>query len=160
MSLTNSVTVSTKIKNVFNNISLTRGDIVNIATCDKNGIPNVTPIGSMRIVNDTTVHVLQGLLPKTYSNLKENPRATFVITKKFKIYSMFKELINKQSEPLGYRIYCSFTGSDDSKDVLENEFTYLLHRFPFFLRKFVMSFMKKTLQRLLIFRIENIREVK
>lgn len=159
MSLNNSFTVSPKIKNAFNNISITRGDIVNIATCDKSGIPNVTPIGSMRVVNDTTVHVLQGHLPKTYSNLKENPRATFVITAKFKIFNMLQELIGKQTEPLGYRVYCHFTGSDDSKEVLEHEFAYLLGRFPFFLRKFVLSFIKKTLKRLLIFRIEDIREV-
>ncbi len=144
---------------IANKISITGGDIVNIATCDEQGNPNVTPIGSMRIVNGNTVHVMQSLLPRTYANLKKNPKATFVCIRKFKFFYMFKFLLGKGKEPLGYRIYCSFIGSDDSKERLRQEYTRILNRFPFFLRKLAVAFCEKTLHRLLLFKITDIRAI-
>ena len=44
------------------------------ATADKDGMPNVSPKGSIMVVDDNTLAFACMMSPKTVSNLKENPK--------------------------------------------------------------------------------------
>ena len=44
-----------------------------IATASKKGIPNVTPIAFVTLVNDDTVWLADNFMLKTLANVKENP---------------------------------------------------------------------------------------
>jgi predicted pyridoxine 5'-phosphate oxidase superfamily flavin-nucleotide-binding protein len=45
-----------------------------LGTADLNGIPNVVPVGAVRILDDETIVVSDQYFYKTLRNLKENPR--------------------------------------------------------------------------------------
>jgi predicted pyridoxine 5'-phosphate oxidase superfamily flavin-nucleotide-binding protein len=146
-------------KNAFNTIKVLKGQAVSIATCDDRGVPNVAPIGSMRIVDDQTVHVLQGFLHKTISNLKKNPKATFSVCLRPSILdsvSMFKE---EGDEVLGYQVYCDYVSADGDKTAIIDEFHAIKKRVPFFFRGMFLKFCEKNLSRLLKFRIVSVRAI-
>ena len=44
-----------------------------IATASKKGIPNVTPIAFVMLVNDETIWLADNFMQKTLANVKENP---------------------------------------------------------------------------------------
>lgn len=44
-----------------------------IATASKKGIPNVTPIAFVTLVNDDTIWLADNFMHKTLANVKENP---------------------------------------------------------------------------------------
>jgi predicted pyridoxine 5'-phosphate oxidase superfamily flavin-nucleotide-binding protein len=46
-----------------------------LGTADLNGIPNVVPVGAVRILDDETILVSDQYFNKTLSNLKGNPKA-------------------------------------------------------------------------------------
>ena len=45
-----------------------------LGTADLNGIPNVVPVGAVKILDDETILVSDQYFLKTLSNLRENPR--------------------------------------------------------------------------------------
>lgn len=45
-----------------------------LGTADLNGIPNVVPIGAVKILDDETILVSDQYFHKTLNNLKENPK--------------------------------------------------------------------------------------
>jgi predicted pyridoxine 5'-phosphate oxidase superfamily flavin-nucleotide-binding protein len=45
-----------------------------LGTADLNGIPNVVPVGAVRILDDETILVSDQYFLKTLNNLKENPK--------------------------------------------------------------------------------------
>jgi predicted pyridoxine 5'-phosphate oxidase superfamily flavin-nucleotide-binding protein len=49
-------------------------DVFVLGTADLKGIPNVVPIGAVKILNDETILVSDQFFLKTLSNLKENPK--------------------------------------------------------------------------------------
>ena len=143
----------------FNTIRITKGQATSIATCDMDGNPNVAPIGSMRIVDQNTVHVLQGFLARTLSNLKSNPKATFsvCVPPSFRdIFTLFKK---NEEGPLGYQVYCELTEMDESKEAVEREYRQLVNRAPRLLRGLFLKFCERNLKRLLRFKILEIREI-
>jgi len=56
--------------------------LAHVATCSKDGVPNVSPKGSIRNVDDNTIVFGGGVEGKTYQNLKENPNIAVEITEK------------------------------------------------------------------------------
>ncbi|HUU75771.1 MAG TPA: pyridoxamine 5'-phosphate oxidase family protein [Methanoregulaceae archaeon] len=50
-----------------------------VATASKDGIPNVTPIGFVRLVSDDTIWLVDNFMLKTLANVKENPRIAIYI---------------------------------------------------------------------------------
>lgn len=44
-----------------------------VATADKNGLPNVSPKGSFRVLDDEYLVFAELMSPQTISNLKQNP---------------------------------------------------------------------------------------
>jgi predicted pyridoxine 5'-phosphate oxidase superfamily flavin-nucleotide-binding protein len=46
-----------------------------LGTADPNGIPNVVPVGAVRILDDETIVVSDQYFHKTLDNLKANPKA-------------------------------------------------------------------------------------
>ncbi|MBQ3684693.1 MAG: pyridoxamine 5'-phosphate oxidase family protein [Methanomicrobium sp.] len=48
---------------------------VPLATADKNGLPNVAPMGAVWLEDDETFWICDNFMKKTLANLKENPQA-------------------------------------------------------------------------------------
>lgn len=142
----------------FNCIEVTKGQVVSIATCDHEGRPNVAPIGSMRVIDPNTVHVLQGFLPRTLKNLEHNPLAAFSVTLRKSVIAELAGAIRKRDdEPLGYRLYGQLLGIDDNRDNVRAETREIVKQVPWFVRKPFASFCERNLRRLLTFGILDIR---
>jgi len=50
-----------------------------VVTASKDGIPNGAPKGSLKILDDETLHFAEGTAQKTYRNLLENPRVSVIV---------------------------------------------------------------------------------
>ncbi len=147
------------VQKAFNAINLLKGQYASIATCDDDGNPNVAPAGSVRVVDENTVHVLQGFLPKTLSNLNVNPRAAFSVCTRSNFFRDILSLMSNKKMVMGYRVYCEYVGAEESKDAVEKEGVLVARRAPFIVRRFLLSFLRKNIQRMLIFKIVGIREI-
>src|SRR3972149_4960366 len=54
------------------------------ATATKDGVPNVSPKGSIRVWDENTLIFVERNSPRTTRNLKENPRISIVVLDKEK----------------------------------------------------------------------------
>ncbi len=145
-------------KKVFNNIRVMKGEFTSIATCDDSGNPNVAPIGSMRIMDDHTIHVLQGFLPRTHNNLKMNPKAVFAVRcRDSLVKKLFSFIKDPEDEVMGYRVYGSLTQISDSKAVLQREIKAISPRVPWLFRKSFHKFCDARLNHLWVFSLDDIR---
>ncbi len=87
-----------------------------LATADLNGIPNVVPVGAVKILDDETILVSDQYFHKTLNNLKENPNVAISfwemgegyqikgkaeIHTEGKIYEETAEWIRRRSEEIG-----------------------------------------------------------
>lgn len=50
-----------------------------MATASKTGTPNVSPKGSLRVIDDEHVAFAEIASPNTLANLKENPQVTVIV---------------------------------------------------------------------------------
>jgi hypothetical protein len=141
----------------FNSIRILKGQTTAIATCDREGQPNVAPIGSMRVVNADTVHVLHGMLPRTMKNLEANPRATFSVTVPMTLWGIIGMIGSRRDAAGGYRLYCRFEGVDTDPDAISQEVQAILRRVPLFLRRQFRKFCDANLRRVLKFKIIDLR---
>lgn len=90
-----------------------------LGTADLNGVPNVVPVGAIRILDDETILVSDQFFRKTLKNLKENPKVAIsfwetgkgegyqikgkaTIHTKGKIYEETVEWIRRYSEKIGH----------------------------------------------------------
>ena len=146
------------VQNAFNGIRVTKGQYTSIATCDSEGTPNVAPIGSMRIVDEKTVHVLQGYLPRTFANLRQNPKATFSVCLKPKLLDLI-DVIKETDAPMGYQVTCEFVGVDETEDAVTTECLQIVRRVPLLFRRPFIKFSRNKLKRLLKFNILEVRAV-
>ena len=55
-----------------------------VATCDRQGIPNVVYIKYLKVVDDQTVLIADNYLQKTRDNILSNPQLSFVVLDKEK----------------------------------------------------------------------------
>ena len=62
------------MKNLINQVHLCYA-----ATAGKDGMPNVSPKGSIMVVDDNTLAFACVMSPKTVSNLKENPKIAVAV---------------------------------------------------------------------------------
>ena len=154
--MTNNETNFEAVKKAFNGIRVTKGQYTGIATCDSEGNPNVAPIGSMRVVDENTVHVLQGYLPRTFSNLRQNPKATFSVCHKPKLFDVFKD---PDQTPLGYQVTCELVDIDEAETAVAAEYLQIVRRVPFLFRRSFIKFCEQNLKRLLKFKIVEVRPV-
>jgi predicted pyridoxine 5'-phosphate oxidase superfamily flavin-nucleotide-binding protein len=53
--------------------TIARNRVVPMATASKDGIPNVVPMASIRVVGDDTIWIMNNYMVKTLRNLEENP---------------------------------------------------------------------------------------
>jgi predicted pyridoxine 5'-phosphate oxidase superfamily flavin-nucleotide-binding protein len=58
-----------RMKEIF-----TKQGIFVLGTADSNGVPNVVPVGAIRILNDETILISDQYFLKTLNNLRENPK--------------------------------------------------------------------------------------
>jgi hypothetical protein len=87
-----------------------------LGTADLKGVPNVVPVGSVKIVDDETILLSDQYFNKTLKNLKENPRVALSfwemsegyqikgrakIHTEGKIYEETAEWIRRRSEEIG-----------------------------------------------------------
>ena len=89
-----------------------------LGTADSNGIPNVVPVGAVRILNDETILVSDQYFRKTLDNLQQNPvvalsfweraegegyqlKGEATLYTEGKIYEETAEWIRKRSEEIG-----------------------------------------------------------
>jgi predicted pyridoxine 5'-phosphate oxidase superfamily flavin-nucleotide-binding protein len=141
----------------FNSIKVMKGQVATIATCDTLGHPNVAPIGSMRVVDFNTVHVLQGLLPRTMKNLQSNPRAAFSVILPMTLGSALSMFRSGNDAAIGYRVYGELTSIEDDQAAVKLEAHDIVKRVPYLLRGAFTRFCDKNLKRILKFRILEIR---
>ena len=90
-----------------------------LGTADLNGVPNVVPVGAVRILDDETILVSDQYFQKTLNNLKENPKVAIsfwetgkgegyqikgnaTIQTEGKIYEETVEWIRQFSEKIGH----------------------------------------------------------
>lgn len=145
-------------RNAFNSVRISKGQIATIATCDANGVPNLAPIGSMRVVDEHTVHVLQGSLPRTLRNLQMNPKAAFSVTLPLTTWGGLRSLFRSDTqEPLGYRIYCELMSIEEEPSLVQMEAREIAGRVPRLLRGGFLRFCNSNLKRLWRFRILEVR---
>jgi uncharacterized protein len=57
-----------EMQEMFNRVGIKQ-----LATADKNGVPNVVPINFMKILDEETILASAVFMAKTFNNLKENP---------------------------------------------------------------------------------------
>ena len=57
-----------------------RSNISFLATCSKDRIPHVIPVGLVEVLDDSTIAVVDVLMKKTIKNLAENGIAALVVT--------------------------------------------------------------------------------
>ena len=57
-----------EMQEMFNRVGIKQ-----LATADRNGVPNVVPINFMKILDDETILASAVFMTKTFNNLKENP---------------------------------------------------------------------------------------
>ena len=148
-----------KLKAMFNGIRPLRGELVGFATHDPAGGPNIAPVGSMRVVDEHTIHVLQGMLPRTMTNLRKNPRAVFCVWKRPTLAGILKSVAGKEDACAGYRVYAQLIEEVDDPDAIEREIRHILPRIPWVARSAMRQFFRKNLRKLLSFSIQDIREI-
>ena len=90
-----------------------------LGTADLNGVPNVVPVGAVKILDDETILVSDQYFHKTLNNLKENPKVAIsfwetgkgegyqvkgdaTIQTEGKIYEKTAEWIRQYSEKIGH----------------------------------------------------------
>ncbi|MBT8508623.1 pyridoxamine 5-phosphate oxidase [Methanomicrobiaceae archaeon CYW5] len=49
--------------------------VVPLATADRNGVPNVAPMGAKAVADPETILIMNNFMQKTLANVKENPKA-------------------------------------------------------------------------------------
>jgi predicted pyridoxine 5'-phosphate oxidase superfamily flavin-nucleotide-binding protein len=57
-----------------------RTNICYLATCSKDGIPNVVPVGLVEVLDDSTIAIVDVLMNKTRKNLAENDNVALAVT--------------------------------------------------------------------------------
>jgi hypothetical protein len=100
-----------KMKEVF-----AKQRIFVLGTADSKGVPNVVPVGSVKILDDNTILISDQYFHKTLKNLKENPKVAISfwemsegyqikgrarIHTEGKIYEETAEWIRRRSEEIG-----------------------------------------------------------
>ena len=70
-----------EMQEVFN-----KAGIKQLASADKNGVPNVVPINFMKILDDETILASAVFMTKTFQNLEENPVCAISIWQGFNGY--------------------------------------------------------------------------
>ncbi len=50
-----------------------------LATASKNGIPNVVPVGMLKVHDENTIWVVDNFFGKTLANIQENPIVSFYV---------------------------------------------------------------------------------
>ena len=63
-------TLSERMKEIFS-----KQRIYVLGTADSTGVPNVVPVGAVRLLDDETILISDQYFRKTLSNLRENPKA-------------------------------------------------------------------------------------
>lgn len=53
--------------------------ILPLATASKDGVPNVVPMGSIWVMDETTIWIADNFMKKTLQNVQENPRAALYV---------------------------------------------------------------------------------
>ncbi|RQD79783.1 MAG: pyridoxamine 5-phosphate oxidase [Methanocalculus sp. MSAO_Arc2] len=53
--------------------------ILPLATASKDGVPNVVPMGSIWVMDETTIWIADNFMKKTLQNVRENPRAALYV---------------------------------------------------------------------------------
>lgn len=84
-----------KMQEMFN-----RMGIKQLATSDKNGVPNLVPINFMKILDDKTILASAVFMSKTFQNLKENPVCAVSVWEGFKGYQFKGSVTIETSGPI------------------------------------------------------------
>ncbi len=53
--------------------------IIPLATADKDGVPNVAPVGAKALADPETILVMDNFMQKTVANIRENPKAAIYV---------------------------------------------------------------------------------
>jgi predicted pyridoxine 5'-phosphate oxidase superfamily flavin-nucleotide-binding protein len=73
--------MTNEMQDMFN-----RAGIKQLATADKDGLPNVVPINFMKLLDEETILASAVFMTKTFQNLKENPVCAISVWEEFKGY--------------------------------------------------------------------------
>ncbi|OPX66086.1 MAG: Pyridoxamine 5'-phosphate oxidase [Methanoregulaceae archaeon PtaB.Bin056] len=68
------VKLTAEMKETFSKVNL-----FPVATASRNGVPNVTPIAFVTLMDDETLWLADNFMNKTLANVKENPHAAIFV---------------------------------------------------------------------------------
>ena len=73
--------MTNEMQEMFNRVGIKQ-----LATANKNGVPNVVPINFMKLLDDETILVSAVFMAKTFQNLQENPVCAISVWEGFNGY--------------------------------------------------------------------------
>lgn len=127
-----------------------------MATCDKECCTNIAPVGTAVLLDENTLFVIKGPMQKTYYNLKQNPKAVFMVLNNDPVSWLRFFFTGKFKSPYGFRIYASFK---EERNVDNDCRKLVFDRFGVFGKLKGAKKINKTLEKVLIFKIEDIRKI-
>jgi len=82
--------------------AIDKQDVFPVATCDRDGTPNVVYIAFVKVVDDETVLIADNYLNKTRKNILDNPKLAFVVRDEAKGSFQIKGTVKRLTEGLMY----------------------------------------------------------
>ncbi len=121
-----------------------------LATADGQGIPDLAICGTAYMTDDETVYAMNGFLDRTIVNLSENPNCVFLARRRENSESGVRKKASS-GKPPAYRYHCTFLGFTENES-MENA---IRSRTAIGAGHHIAD----ALQQLMIFRVDNVREV-
>lgn len=133
-----------------------RASSVSLGTASKDGKLNIAPVGSASIKDDGMITLFKGPLNRSYTNLKANGDAVIMVVN-YSLSKLIKLFFGVVNESPGYRVYVKLK---EERDFSEDDFRPFKKRLGVFAKSKGWKKIEKSLSKLLVFEIEEIREIK
>ncbi|MBI5576155.1 MAG: pyridoxamine 5'-phosphate oxidase family protein [Deltaproteobacteria bacterium] len=128
-----------------------------LATSDREGRVDIAPVGSTFLSSPDTIACLRGPLARTYSNLRENPEAVFLVSNVSRARWFRFFLTGEFRAPFGYRIHARLR---EERPLTEAEKDRILKkRFGPIARGRGARKIADTLRQILLFDVLEVRDV-
>ncbi len=128
-----------------------------LATSDRGGRIDIAPVGSVFLPSPGTIGCLRGPMAASYRNLRENPEAVFLLSNVSRTRLLKLLVTGNFGAPFGYRVHVRLR---EDRPLEEEEKTRILRRrFGAFAQRKGSRRIARTLNRILLFDIREVREV-
>lgn len=132
-----------------------RFSAVSLGTLSNDGEMDMAPVGSVSITGDGSITLLKGPLNRSYKNLQANSDAVIMVVSN-SLSKWLKYFFGVLKESPGYRIKVKLK---EEREISSDNLKPFMKRFGIFSKSKGWQKIEKSLQRLLVFEIQGIREV-